>query len=264
VLDDITPIILTLDEAPNIGRNLEQLRWAKDIVIVDSRSADATLSIAARHATVRVFQRPFDSHAEQWNFALHGTGIGTSWVLALDADYVLSDELVRELSALVPPADVSGYRARFVYCVNGKPLRASVYTPVTVLFRRDRSHYAQDGHTQRVKVEGKVEPLSSVIYHDDRKSRSRWVASQKRYMRIEAEKLLSAEWKALRWPERIRRLRVVAPFAMLFYCLFAKGLILDGRAGVAYSLQRAYAELLLSFDLIQRDLAGIPGLRRRG
>ncbi len=82
-------------------------------------------------------------------------------------------------------------------------------------------------------------------------------------MRIDAEKLLNADWKALRWPERIRRLRVVAPFAMLFYCLIVKGLILDGRAGIFYSFQRAFAELLLSLYLIENDLVRAVGSRRR-
>lgn len=258
----ITPVILTLNEAPNLVRTLNKLAWARDIVLVDSGSADETLEMASKYPTVRVFRRPFDCHARQWNYAIENTGIQTDWILALDADYVLSDELVTELAALAPAAGVSGYRASFVYCVEGKPLRATVYTPVTVLFRRDRSHYSQDGHTQRVKIDGKIEGLLNVIYHDDRKPLPSWVAAQNRYVRIEAEKLLSAEWKVLRWPERIRRLRVIAPFAMLFYCLFVKGLILDGRAGIFYSFQRAFAELLLSLYLIQSDLA--QGCRSHG
>lgn len=261
-LDDITPVILTLNEAPNIARTIEQLQWAKRIIVVDSQSDDETCAIVTRYPQAELFQRRFDSHANQWNYAISQTDIETDWVLALDADYVLSDELVNELMALAPPADVSGYRARFVYCIEGKPLRATVYTPVTVLFRRDRARYTQDGHTQRVRVDGKIRQLANVIYHDDRKPLSSWVAAQNRYVRIEAEKLLSAEWKALRWAERIRRLRVVAPFAMLFYCLFVKGLILDGRAGIFYSFQRAFAELLLSLYLIRNDL--VQGVGRRG
>ncbi len=74
-------------------------------------------------------------------------------------------------------------------------------------------------------------------------------------MRLEAGKLLAADWSALGWSGRIRKLRVVAPFAMLCYCLFVQGLILDGRAGLFYSFQRAVAELLLSLRLLQHDLS---------
>jgi hypothetical protein len=76
-------------------------------------------------------------------------------------------------------------------------------------------------------------------------------------MRLEAEKLLNADWSNLGWPRKIRKLRFVAPFAILFYCLFLQGLVLDGRAGLFYSFQRAFAELLLSLHLLRRDLS--PG-----
>lgn len=261
MLENVTPVILTRDEAPNIGRTLERLRWAKRIVVVDSYSADETGAIVAGHSRAVLFQRHFDSHANQWNYAIAETDIKTDWVLALDADYILSDELAEELTNLVPRVEVAGYRARFAYCIRGKPLRAALYTPVTVLFRVGRARYVQDGHTQRVRVEGVVESLSNVIYHDDRKSLSSWFDAQSRYARLEAEKLRTAQWSALRWPDRIRRLRVVAPFAMLIYCLFVKGLILDGRAGVFYSFQRACAELLLSLYLIDHDLRGDGGSR---
>lgn len=255
MLDQVTPLILTFNEAPNIGRTLERLHWAKDVVVVDSFSTDETVAIASRFANVRVFQRKFDAHAHQWNFGLRETGISTEWVLALDADYLLSEDLLGELRSLAPETDVAGYRASFRYCIEGRPLRATVYTPVTVLFRRERAVYAQDGHTQRVKVDGKIAALSGVIYHDDRKSLSHWVAAQDRYMRLEAEKLLDADWTNLGWAGRIRKLRVVAPFAMLFYCLFLQGLVLDGRAGLFYAFQRAFAELLLSLHLLQHDLS---------
>lgn len=255
MLDQVTPLILTFNEAPNIGRTLERLHWAKDVVVVDSFSTDETLAIASRFSNVRVFQRKFDTHANQWNFGVRETGISTEWVLALDADYLLSEDLLSEIRSLAPEVDVQGYRASFRYCIEGRPLRATVYTPVTVLFRRERAVYAQDGHTQRVKLDGKIAALSGVIFHDDRKDLSHWVASQDRYMKLEADKLLDANWSNLGWAGRVRKLRVVAPFAMLFYCLFLQGLVLDGRAGLFYSFQRAFAELLLSLHLLRHDLS---------
>ena len=88
MLEQITPLILTYNEAPNIGRTLENLSWARDVVVVDSFSDDETLEIAASFPNVRVVQRVFDSHRNQWEFGLRETEIQTPWVLALDADYV--------------------------------------------------------------------------------------------------------------------------------------------------------------------------------
>ena len=95
-MNDVTGLILTANEAPNIARTLGPLSWLRDIVIVDSMSTDGTAEIAAGFPNVRVFTRAFTTHAEQWNFGLEQTGIATEWVLALDADYVLSDDLSRE------------------------------------------------------------------------------------------------------------------------------------------------------------------------
>ena len=252
MLDQITPVILTYNEAPNIARTLERLAWARDIVIVDSFSDDETLSMIDRTPQVRVFQREFDSHENQWNFALGETDISSEWVLALDADYVLTPELVEELREMKPAASASGYQARFIYCVNGRPLRGSAYPPVTVLYRREGACYRQDGHTQRVQVPGNILSLRAPILHDDRKSFDRWLRSQSRYMKLEAEKLAESSWRDLGWADRLRKLAVLVPFAILFYCLFIRRAILDGRAGLCYSFQRLLSELLLSVYLLER------------
>jgi hypothetical protein len=264
VLERITPVFLTKNEAPNIERGLNRLTWAHDIVVVDSYSTDATLSLLSCHPRVRVFQRAFDSHAKQWDFALKRTSIETEWVLALDADYVLSDELVRELALLKPSPDVAGYRASFRYAVHGKALRQSTYPPVTVLFRRDRAGYVQDGHTQRVVLDGYVHSLRGRITHDDRKSLASWVESQQRYMRLEARKLSRTHWRQLPWQDRVRKLPFMAPVAMAVHCLFVKRAILDGRAGIYYALQRVFSEVLLGLYLIEEKQQPLPETDTRG
>src|ERR1043166_10204756 len=75
MLDQITPLILTYNEAPNIARALAGLSWAKEIVLVDSFSDDETVAIAKSFANVRVLQRVFDNHRNQWEFGLKETRI---------------------------------------------------------------------------------------------------------------------------------------------------------------------------------------------
>jgi len=250
----ITPLILTLDEAPNIERTLKRLAWAKDIVVVDSGSTDGTREILTRYSNVRVFRRAFTTHADQWNFGLEQTGIKTDWVLALDSDFVLSDDLVKELDALRPSAEVSGYRVAITYCIEGKPLRCAVYPPVVVLYRRSGARYVQDGHTQRIQVSGPVDPLKGRIFHDDRKPLSHWLSAQTRYMRLEACKLLGTPAAQLGYADKLRKVIVLAPAAMFLYCLFVRGGILDGKAGLFYALQRAVAEAILSLYLLRAHL----------
>lgn len=252
MLDQITPVLLTFNEEANIERTLERLRWASDIVVVDSYSNDATVAIARRKPQVRVLQRVFDNHAQQWNFAIRESGIKSEWVLALDADHVLTDEFVEELAQLRPDDDINGYFAAFRYCVQGNPLRGAIYPPVSVLYRKDKAHYVQEGHTQRVEIEERVGKLQSKILHDDRKSLSSWLQSQDRYMRLEAEYISQAKWSELGVADKVRRFSPFAPFLTFGYCFFGKMGWLDGRYGLYYALQRMLAESLLALRLIER------------
>jgi len=254
MFDQITPLILTYNEVPNIARTLTALRWAKEIVVMDSFSDDETVEIAKSFSNVRVIQRTFDSHRNQWEFGLRETGISTPWVLALDADYIISAELTAELEQLKPETQTCGYRATFVYCINGRQLRSGVYPPVTVLYRREAALYVQDGHTQRVAVEGEVKELRAPIFHDDRKSLTHWFKAQACYTELEAHKLLAADRAELGLADRLRRWRFVMPVAMPIYCLFVRGGIFDGSAGFYYAFQRTMAELMLSLRLIERSM----------
>ena len=249
MLDQITPLILTFNEAPNIARTLAGVSWAKEVVVVDSFSDDETVAIAKSFPQVRVVQRAFDNHRNQWEFGLRETGIATAWVFALDADYVVSDEMVNELRQLRPDANTAGYLANFVYCIKGRKLRSGIYPPVTVLYRREGATYVQDGHTQRVLLNGAIAELHEPLHHDDRKSLRRWLNSQRRYTELEAQKLQAADYGELGLADRMRRWRIVAPPVMLLYCLLVRGGVLDGWAGFYYAFQRTMAEVMLSVNL---------------
>jgi len=248
-LGEITVLILAYNEASNIGRTLERLRWASRIVIVDSFSTDETLAIASRFPNVEIIQRRFDSFARQCNFGLEH--IHSPWVLSLDADYVLSDELVTEIASLKPDTSKSGYQVRFHYCIRGTRLRASLYPPRTILYRKRGARYIDDGHGHRVVVNGERKMLSGWVDHDDRKSLDRWLCEQRRYAIAETQKLLESPANELNFADRVRQWIVPAPFLVFFYTLFVNGLILDGWPGWYYVFQRTLAEILLSLRLIE-------------
>src|SRR5438874_8256834 len=116
MLDQITPLIITFNEAANIERTVEKLLWARRIVVIDSGSTDETAEILQRYPRVEVVEHPFVDFAAQCNFGL--TQIAGPWVLSLDADYELSEAIVDEMRAIVPTDRVAGYRARFIYRIH--------------------------------------------------------------------------------------------------------------------------------------------------
>ena len=246
----ITPLILTYNEEANISRTLGRLTWANRVVVVDSYSTDTTVDIATSHDNVNLVQREFDHFADQCNFGLEQ--IDTEWVLSLDADYVCSEALIDEIRALPETPSVNGFSAEFVYCVFGEPLRGTLYPPRTVLYRRENAEYQRDGHGHRVQVDGDIRSLEASIYHDDRKSLTRWFDNQRDYARLEAEKLRATD--DLELPDRLRKTDVWGPLLVPLYCLFRKGLILDGWPGWYYTLQRTYAELIIALTHLDEHL----------
>lgn len=250
MFDDITPVLLTYNEAPNLQRTLAHLTWARDIVIVDSGSSDETLRIIAEFPRIRIFHRPFDTHCEQWRFAVLETDIKTPWILRLDADYVLSREFVAELMGLDLSA-ANAYQISFDYSVFSQPLRTSLYPSNTILLRCGCFKVWDNGHTEAWSVEGPIKSMHAKVIHDDWKSLDKWLASQARYMRRELDKI-SVQPRGLR--DWLRLHPPLMPIAALFYCLIGKGLILDGWPGLYYTLQRTVAETILTLLLIEKIL----------
>jgi hypothetical protein len=122
-----------------------------------------------------------------------------------------------------------------------------------VLYRRDKALYRQEGHTQRVVIDGKVVSLRGVIYHDDRKPLARWLTTEQRYAREEAEYLMACGGEQSALADRLRLMGWPAPLAVLFYVLFVKRCLLDGWPGWFYALQRVVAEAMLALEIIDRQ-----------
>ncbi|WP_373530712.1 glycosyltransferase family 2 protein [Nostoc sp.] len=251
MLKKITPLILTYNEAPNIERTLQRLIWANKIIVIDSYSTDATLEILYSYPQIEVFQKKFDSFASQCNYGLGK--ISSEWVLSLDADYILTDELIDEINALQAETDINSYSVRFKYCVFGKPLRGTLLPPRKVLYKPEKAIYQDDGHAHRVVVEGNSTILSAYIHHDDRKPLSRWLWAQERYTLLEVKKILETPVTELSLGDRIRKQKILAPLIILIYCLILKGGILDGWHGCYYAFQRVLVEIMLAIRLIEAE-----------
>ncbi|AIE74698.1 MULTISPECIES: glycosyltransferase family 2 protein [unclassified Synechocystis] len=247
----ITPLILTYNEAPNIGRTLSALTWAKEIVVVDSFSTDETLEILQSHPQVILWQRKFDSFATQCNYGL--SKIRTEWVLSLDADYIITASLIEAVKKQTINTQVNGYRVPFKYCIFGKPLRGTLLPPRTVLYRVDQASYENDGHGHRVRVNGICQQLAGYLHHDDRKPLSRWLWAQERYMKLETEKIINTPFAQLSASDKIRKTKIFAPPIVFLYCLILKQGIFDGWQGWYYAWQRTLAEILLAIHLIEAE-----------
>ena len=134
--------IITLNEEANLARTLESVRWADEIVIVDSGSTDRTVEIA-RGFGARVIERPWPGFAQQKNFAIEKCS--GAWVLTLDADEELSPELQSQIRTLLPSgprADAFYLRRRNLFL--GRWIKRGSFYPDAKLrlFRRSAANFS--------------------------------------------------------------------------------------------------------------------------
>ena len=96
--EKISVSIIAFNEEPNIKKCLESVSWTDDIVVVDSFSRDRTSRIA-KEFTDRVFRVPWRGYVAQKNLAISYTS--SDWILAVDADEVVSEELRRSIEEVL-------------------------------------------------------------------------------------------------------------------------------------------------------------------
>ena len=116
----ITAIVLTKNEEIHIKRFINKVSGiAEKIFIIDSFSTDDTLKIAKKYKKVEIFQHRFENYAKQLNWALKNCPIKTEWVLRLDTDEYLENNLIKYLENNLPKInqDVSGiyFRRKVIF-----------------------------------------------------------------------------------------------------------------------------------------------------
>jgi glycosyltransferase involved in cell wall biosynthesis len=164
---NLSVIVITKDEERVIGRCLGSVRWVDEIIVVDSGSTDRTLDIC-RELGARVSVTPdWPGFGPQKNRAL-ALAKG-DWVLSLDADEWLSDELADEMRAAVRgAADVAAYELPRLSSFCGRYMRHSGWWPdrVARLFRRGRARFSDDLVHERLIVDGTLGRLRGELLHE--------------------------------------------------------------------------------------------------
>jgi glycosyltransferase involved in cell wall biosynthesis len=243
----VTPVVLTYNEAPNIARSLDTLRWARRVVVLDSGSTDGTERTARGFANVSWYVRPFDTHGRQWEFAVRETGIDSPFVLALDADYQVPPAFVDELRERFVTGAYAGGIAGFEYRVLKQPLLGTVYPAKPVVFRPEQLRIEQPGHTQEMRVDGPMYRFAARLVHEDRKAVARFVSSQIKYAELEARRLSAG---GARWQDRVRKTGLMPLVAAVTAYVRAGG-PLRGRGALRYAYERAVFECILAMQVLE-------------
>lgn len=225
----ISAVVIARDEGRNIAACLESLRWADEIVVVDSGSSDGTREIARRY-TDKVFDVPWKGFGPQKQAAVDLASHDV--VLNVDCDERVTAELAEEIREVLP-----GSRMAAAYTVprrtflGGKEIRHCGWYPdrTTRLFDRTRARFSADLVHERVEVSGETVPLKGHLLHYSFSGIGEMIPKINRYSDLSARQMY----------ERGRRCGIVdlllrPPFAFLRTYFLRLG-FLDGVEGVVIS-----------------------------
>lgn len=183
----ISACIITCNEESRIRDCLESVKWADEIIVVDSFSTDKTVDIC-REYTERVYQRAWPGNIDQKNYTM---GLAKhEWVLCLDADERLSSELVLEIQKTIRnPEDSVGFLfPRCTFYLNRWIYHGDWYPDYQLrLFKKGCGQWQGTNPHGRVIVSGKTRYLRYDIYHFSYKNFSHQLRTIDNYSTIFAD-----------------------------------------------------------------------------
>lgn len=191
--DKLSVVILTLNEERNLPDCLESVKWADEIVVVDSFSTDKTLEIAKDY-DAKIFQRAFKGFGELKNFAI--SKVSSRWVLNMDADERVTKELRKEIEDILDNPKFDGYYFPRKSYMGKKWLKyAGQYPSYQLrLFRKDRGKFEDSVIHERVKVKGKAGYTKNDLIHYNFRTWEDFVDKMNWLTTIEAKELTNKKF----------------------------------------------------------------------
>jgi glycosyltransferase involved in cell wall biosynthesis len=237
----ISAVVITYNEENNIGRCLESLMETVDeIVVVDSYSSDATGEIC-KEKGVDFIQHPFEGHIEQKNYAL--SCASNDYVLSLDADEALSEELIDSIQTAKGNWNADGYWVNRLTNYCGKWIRHCGWYPDRKIrmWDRSRGHWGGVNPHDHVVMDhnSRLNHLSGDLLHFSYPSIQNHISQINSFSDIAARAAF----------ERGRRSNMALdiclnPMLTFFKKYLLKLGVLDGYEGFVISISTAYGKFL--------------------
>lgn len=276
----VTVIIATKNEEQNLRNCLESVRWADQVIVVDSGSTDRTREIAEEYdAHFHVFEYG-GGWPKKRNWAINSGLAKHPWILILDADERVSAALRNEIQAAVKTAHFDGYYIKWKFIFLGRWMKHSwSHGWMMRLFRNGRGEYENLNMTdeggwdaevhENVVVAGRCGKLSHCLDHESSHDLHRWIQKQNDFSAWNAKrriKQLDSPLPALhhffsndpvkrrKWMKAFFLRLPGKPLLIFFYLYFFKMGFLDGLAGFYFCSLRACHELNINAKVFENQL----------
>lgn len=245
----LSVVIVTKNEEERIRACLEAVAWADEIIVIDAESEDKTASIA-RELTDHVIVRPWPGYAAQKNYGLDQAR--GAWILALDADEIVSPALRAEIEGIVAadgPAD--GYAVPRRNILWGRWIRHGGLYPdwQLRLFRRGRGRFGERAVHESAQVGGDVRRLAGHLEHRSYRDVSDFLARADRYSTLAAEDMVARRRRVHAWDFVLR------PLGRFFGMYVLERGFLDGWRGFLLAALYAYYVLIRCAKVWERTRA---------
>ena len=274
---EISVLVLTLDEEVNLPQCLGSLTWCDDIVVLDSESTDRTVEIAESFGA-KVFKRQFDNYAAQRNFGINDIEYKNQWILMVDADEEIPQDLADEMSTVIQSGEsgVCLYRMRRKDFFMNKWIKRSSGYPTWF------GRLVKVGHVtverainEEYLTTGEIGFLENHLHHYPfNKGFASWFEKHNRYSSMEAELIFSgglakptpSDFMSREPTTRRKAIKNILyrlPFRplLVFLILYIfRGGIFDGRAGLTFCLLRSHYEFMINCKVREKTLRdlGLP------
>ena len=255
---DISVVIFTKNEEANIEACLNSVEGFSEIIVVDSQSQDKTVKIAQDFGSEVVSFNWNGKYPKKRQWSLDSIEFRNSWILFLDADERMTDNLKRELIDFLEN-DSNHYSAGSIslrYFFAGHELRFGQKPKKTVLLKLGSASYPQivdldakgmgelEGHYQPI-IKGKTKRFRSKLVHNDVDPISTWMMRHIRYADWEAHLLLNAKVKSQvdkskGFGASLFHSMPFRPLGFFVYSYFFKLGFLDGRSGFNYAFAKSW------------------------
>jgi glycosyltransferase involved in cell wall biosynthesis len=234
----LSATLVTLNEERNIARAIESLRFADEILVVDSGSTDRTREVAARLGA-RVIEEPWRGYAAQKNFAAQSAA--HDWILSLDADEAVNEELEGEILSL--KQNEPTFRAYSMprlaqYC--GRWIRHGGWYPDRKirLYHRGFGEWTGSYVHESVRTKGTAGELNGHLLHFTCGSIAEHVRTVDKYTTLAARELAE---RGVAIP--MRRLMIDPAWTIFRTYVLRRG-FLDGPQGVAIAWMAGFYTFL--------------------
>lgn len=226
----VSAVIITFNEEARIGETLSRLWWCDEIVVIDSGSTDRTTEIC-REQGCQVFYHPFEGFGAQKNYGV--SRAKNDWILCIDADEVLTDELVDEMRDELskPQLEFAAFNVPRNLVFMKRVFRYGKETGSFVVRLFDRNRAGWDGAVvhESVEVRGSVKNLRGKILHHSFQDYHQFLHKINLYSSLGAQKLYE------RKSRKSKALVILAiPFNFFRYYIIDRN-ILNGYRGFAWA-----------------------------